>query len=516
MRDKIKGIGRKMRRWHKWVGLISIFFILMFAGSGIFLNHRKAISGVDVSRSLLPDKYRYSNWNNGAVKGSFKLSSDSILVYGGSGIWLTDSLFSYFAPFSEGIKQGAENRIVGNVVGNKDMAAAVTTFGLYLLDDESGKWEDISDRVDSKERFCDIATYGDTLVLLTRSHIFSSFSPYEAFHKQELMAPEGYKKETTLFRTLWTLHSGELFHLPGRLFVDLLGVAVILLCFTGIVVTISPKLRRHIRSGAKSHSKKVSTLLRNSLTWHNKVGVVLLGFLLLLVLTGTFLRPPLLITIIGSKVGTIPGTSLNSDNPWFDKLRTIRYDRSEDEWLIYTSDGFYSVKKFTDTPYKLTETPPVNVMGVTVLEQLGEHLWAVGSFSGLFYWNREAGVAVDAYTHTIAPLRRGGMPIFGTPVSGFSRDFKGNHTSFEYEYGARVLNRDEVHFADMPESLHKEGRISLWHLCLEIHTGRIYEPILGFFTDWFIFFSGALFLSILISGYLVYRKHYKKKERRCI
>ena len=56
---------RTWRRLHKWVGLVLTFFILAFALSGVFLNHRTAITRWDLPRRWLPQQYVYENWNNG-------------------------------------------------------------------------------------------------------------------------------------------------------------------------------------------------------------------------------------------------------------------------------------------------------------------------------------------------------------------------------------------------------------------------------------------------------------------
>ena len=57
---------------HKWLGLILAFFICMFCLSGLVLNHQEWTGTIDVSRRLLPDDYRLSNWNKGLFKGTQK------------------------------------------------------------------------------------------------------------------------------------------------------------------------------------------------------------------------------------------------------------------------------------------------------------------------------------------------------------------------------------------------------------------------------------------------------------
>ena len=83
------------RKHHKWFGLIFTFFMLMFCVSGIVLNHREAVSDVDVSRKWLPSSYRFDRWNNGLLRGSLRYAhADSIFLYGSNGIWMTDSVMN--------------------------------------------------------------------------------------------------------------------------------------------------------------------------------------------------------------------------------------------------------------------------------------------------------------------------------------------------------------------------------------------------------------------------------------
>ena len=98
------------RKYHKWVGVIYALIILSYVFSGIVLNHRDLLSGINIDRKLLPEAYSYRNWNNAAVKSSLKISPDSILLYGNVGVWLTDSIFSEFNDFNTGFPKGVDNR----------------------------------------------------------------------------------------------------------------------------------------------------------------------------------------------------------------------------------------------------------------------------------------------------------------------------------------------------------------------------------------------------------------------
>lgn len=61
--------------------------------SGILLNHRESISGIKVSRTVLPPFYRYHDWNGGLLRGSVSFTHDgqqAVTLYGNGGVWLTD------------------------------------------------------------------------------------------------------------------------------------------------------------------------------------------------------------------------------------------------------------------------------------------------------------------------------------------------------------------------------------------------------------------------------------------
>lgn len=505
-------MNRAFKKYHKWIGLFVCFFIILSALSGIVLNHRRAVSRIDIPRSALPASYGYTNWNNGAVKGTIRLGGDSVLLYGTAGMLLSDTLHRSFAAFNAGLLTGADNRIVNRVVSTPDeQQYAITTFDLYRLGADN-RWENLTARAGIDERISDLTVKGDTLVVLTRSKVYHAAYPYLSFHSHEIKEPEGYVAKTSLFRTFWLLHSGELFGLPGQLLVDFLGVLLIVMCLTGIAFTFIPKLVRYRRKKQLA-IKPAMNALKLSIKWHNKVGALFLVLFLVLGITGTFLRPPLLIAIIRSDVKPLPGSVLDDPNPWRDKLRNLRYDANTSDWLLYTSSGFFSLASLDAVPRPVAYTPPVSVMGINCMEP-APNGWTVGSFSGLFSWDRVNGVITDRQTGEVVPKKRkpAGRPVFNNQVSGYSRDFSaGKEIVFSYNTGAQTS--DGSAFAEMPEIL-KKGRLSLWHTALEIHVGRAYNPVIGPFSDLFIFLFGLLFTFILISGYIVYRHSYKRNRKR--
>ena len=79
---------RKIKKYHKWPGIVVSLFALLFAFSGIILNHREVITSVDIPRKWMPPGYQYNNWNLSGLRSSLQIGEDSLLVYGNIGIWM--------------------------------------------------------------------------------------------------------------------------------------------------------------------------------------------------------------------------------------------------------------------------------------------------------------------------------------------------------------------------------------------------------------------------------------------
>lgn len=533
--DGIKTKQRRHRRlrWvHKWGGLFFTLFLIIFALSGIVLNHRVALSEVDVPRSVLPPEYRMEHWNLGAVKGTLRVSSDSILLYGENGLWLTDSSRACFSRFERGMRSGADNRLVANVVRtHSGQLFAVTTFDAYQWNHSTQSWQRLTERFAPSDRMTDAAVKGDTLVLQSRSELFLATAPYTHFERIHLKAPTNAPLGRFTFRTLWMLHSGELFGAWAQYFVDFLGVILIVLCLTGVVLAFFPKLLKRQRKRQPEGKSMLRRVFKFSLQLHNKLGAYLLAFLLLLTVTGMFLRPPLLVAIARLRHQPLALTHEHNPNPWWDNLRMIRYDRHHHRWLLQTPFGFFTTSNLHSAPTKLDHEPPVGFMGTNVLQQEDADHWIAGSFSGLYRWNARTGESWNLYTgqRYVAPKHQG-IPDFTYSVSGYSTDLGARPVVFDYNRGAEyalggakksATDDDEQEFvcyerADfsvMPEQV-QDGRLSLWRVALETHTGRIYTFLPNIVIQLFIFLSGTFLLTVLISGFIVWRRFHRFAKSR--
>jgi hypothetical protein len=500
-----------LKKLHKWPAIIIAFFAILFAFSGIIMNHRQLFSTVDVSRKLLPPNYTYKNWNLAAVRGSVQTEENETLIYGNIGIWKSNDDFKSFEDFNQGFPKGIDNRKIYSVVQHGNTLFAGTQLGLYKR--EAGKvWEHVSLNVE--DRIADLGLKNDTLLVLTRHYLLKSANGTD-FITVQLPEPVGYERKTGLFNTFWELHSGELLGLPGKLIVDLLGLVTIFLSVTGLLHFFFPKIISRRKKKAKEVSAYVSAKKTN-LHWHNVIGYVFVLFLVINTFSGMHLRPPLLIAIANKQVGIIPGTHMDSPNPWFDKLRRVQWDEDSNRYIFSTSEGFYFAEEsLTKTLQPAFSQPPVSVMGCNVLKPVGNGIYLVGSFSGMFLWNIETGDVADFFTQQRYVEPEGMQSPIGANMAAGLVEGKNAAFWFDYNSGAkRMVSLEEMPslaFPEMPEEIRKASPMSLWNVALELHTGRVFEHLIGPFYILIVPLAGICILIVLISGFLLWWKMYRKK-----
>ncbi|MBN2637128.1 MAG: PepSY domain-containing protein [Prolixibacteraceae bacterium] len=496
------------KKLHKWPAIIIAFFAILFAASGIVMNHRSIFSSVDVSRKLLPPNYSYKNWNLAAVRGSLQTNESEFLVYGNIGIWKSDDEFQTFTDFNQGFPKGIDNRKIYSVATHKKMLFAATHMGLFSRNNINGEWEKVELPV-REIRITDLETKNDTLLVLTRHYLLKSANG-KIVETVQLPEPLGYERKTGLFDTLWQLHSGELFGIAGKLIVDLLGLVTIFLSVSGLLHFFFPKIIRNRKKKAKEVSSLISTKKTN-LHWHNVIGYIFVVFLIINTFSGMHLRPPLLIAIANKQVGIIPGTHMDSPNPWFDKLRRVQWDEDSKQYIFSTSDGFYFADEtLTKTLQPAFSQPPVSVMGCNILKPLGNKTYLVGSFSGMYIWNTHTGAVADFFTQQ-PYIETEGMqsPIGANMAAGF---VESNNSAWWFDYNRGAISLNGKAFPEIPEEIRIASPMSLWNVALELHTGRIFEHIIGPFYILIVPIAGICIMLVLISGFLLWWKIYRKKK----
>jgi hypothetical protein len=348
-------------------------------------------------------------------------------------------------------------------------------------------------------------------MVLSRSYRLKS-TDCRDFTKHVLPPPDGYDNKVGLFKTLWVVHSGEIYGEVGKLIVDVVGLIFIFLTITGLILFVN-KYRIRSRKKKETDTSGLVKTNRWNLKWHNKIGWTTLALLTITTATGMFLRPPLLIAIAEATVGKLPYTILDTDNAWFDKLRRIIYDDDSNTFIIGTNSGiYYSDDDFSSTLHSFSEQPPVSVMGINAFEQVDRTEFLVGSFEGLFHWNSESGTITDyVEKRTYRKPQRRGPPIGEHMITGYISDYRGEEVYFDYNLGAITLVGNET-FPAMPPAVRNQP-ISLWNFMLEVHTARIFQPFIGGFYILIIPVLGILSLFVLVSGLVVWFKRHRRKRR---
>ncbi len=502
------------KKWHRWPGLIFGLLFVLWAMSGIVMNHRKLLSSSDIPRKNLPAEYRYYKWNNSAVKGSVVIGNDSVIIYGNIGTWLTDGNYSGFRDFNDGFPRGIDNRKVSSVLhSRRGNLYAATFFGLYYHSKEKNIWKKIP-IPGKEERITGLTENDGKIYILTRSEVIKADDDPGNFNPLIIVvpAPLGYDNTVSLFRTIWVIHSGEIYGKVGRLIVDLVGFIVIFLTITGILHFFIPSILKRRKKAGKS-LLKYSRIKRFSSKWHNRIGIYIVLLLLLNTLTGTFLRPPFLITIADSQVKKIPGTLLDSPNAWEDKMRDILYDEDMKAFLLATSEGIYMEDTaFSGPPALMHAQPPVSVMGINVFRKYAPGTYLVGSFSGLYLWSPMKVAVYDFFTGDVPTTVTSGRPISDHMVTAYLKDDQGREYYFDYNLGAVPLNSNTA-FSSMPDQIIRKSPISWWNFALEVHTGRIFHFLIGDFYILLIPVFGIFAIILLISGTIVWLKLLIRKRK---
>ena len=504
-----KKIVATFRKLHKWPGIIITVFAIHFAFSGIIMNHRSLFSGVDISRKWMPRSYEYQNWNQAAVRGGLVVGEDSLLFFGNIGVWIKTP--QGYIDFNQGFPRGIDNRKISQLIQFKDKLVAATQFGMFQRRTSGEEWQSIPTPV-SGQRLVDLFIRKDSLMILSRNFLMKTTDLIQ-FTTATLPAPEDYSRSAGLFNTLWELHSGELFGTVGKLLVDLLGFVTILLSVTGLLHFFFPKLIRR-RKRITGSTGNLPATYRLNLHWHNVVGYIFVLFLVINTTAGIFLRPPLLIPIVNTRVGIIPGTHLDNNNPWNDKLRKGTWNEKLRIFIFSTSDGFYAADENLTRPMiRFYSQPPVSLMGCNVLETVDSTKYLIGSFSGMYVWDAMSGEVSDFFTGNDYQAPAGmSRPVSDNMVAGYIHDNKNGQWIFDYNNGIEAINNASTW--QMPAEIKAKSPISLWNLSLEIHTGRILEQFIGMFYLLYIPVAGICVLMVLISGFFVWLLAHRRRKKQ--
>lgn len=495
---------------HKYIG-IPLCLLLFLAGlSGILLNHRDALKRINVPPSLLPEDYQYHNWNRASLRSALRYGSNHYL-YGNAGVYLTkdSNLRTEPIPYNEGLGIGGDERKVVAMASDKlGRVWLATQYALYR--DNFGRgWELIARPQGKGERLNDLQIRGDSLVLLSRSHIYSrTLRGRGAWHRYTLPRAERHEEGLLLFQLVWALHSGEYFGRLGQFVVDVLGLLLMFISLVGLYYTVCRKGLSWAMKSKENRARLKPWGQRQiwAYRWHARLGRRLFWALLFVCMTGWVLRPPLMLGLLHHRLVPWRISHLYSENPWQERLRALRYDALQGVWLLHTTTGFYQLSTWDEQPKAWKAQPYISPMGINVWEQRGG-TWVVGSLAGMY--RVDSGGRVHNYFSDEPIVKYNRMPFGEMPIAGAILGLSQEEDIlFDYNRGAIHLTDLRTHtyglhlgFAPQPAAL-REAPFSLWQWAVELHTGRIYAPLIGRWGSLlFIFPFGLLVLIVFVTGY---------------
>ncbi len=489
---------RYSKRLHKYVGLIGLLYFLIMAVSGVLLNHPSLIRDISVPQGLLPSGFRHANWDRMAMREVvFSEGERPMMFVGGkAGVWQSLDGGRSFEALTAGFPPSAYDRdtlcLLLTETAESHFLYAGTRSGLYRYDFKGTGWQAIdSDHLGNVE-IVDLVQRGDQILAWTPNGCYALKGAETApvLHAVSLTSYASANPCVPLTRLLLRLHDGSVFGLSGRLFVDILGLALIFLCCSAIVIWFIPWKRKHFKK-----RRYGSRIFRTLHGYHLKFGIYVGLFLVAIALTGMFIRPPFRQFIFGLDLpARWMGEAGPAANGW-DSIARAVYQPKDDSLLVASRDGFYKGPADFSRPFeRLKIKVPVGGMGLNVLENIAHGRILIGSFKGLYVWDPATGGVTDI---GLNPSAGGGRARVRNRAVG-AAVHRGELVLWaDYRAGVKMIRPGEQHPV-MPPGIATNAGMSLWHFLFLVHNGRIFQHWTGKYT-WLIVPIGGL--ALLISAF---------------
>jgi hypothetical protein len=505
-------------KWlHKYIGLALILFLMWMSLSGVLMNHPDLISGISVPGWLTPSQYLPDNWSrSGIINAVFSQNKPGAAYLGGKlGVYKSVHGKVQTLPVDKGFPDSPFYRKTNHLflleTDSTSHLLAATDGGLYICNTEDELWRQVplSQSNESVKKILQVKT---RLLVFTESNAYTSplNAPHLEFKKMTLTRPKT-KRRVSLVKLFFDLHDGKVWGLPGKLLFDLAGIILFYLSFSAFYAWYYPKkIKRYRSKGKGKPAQWQGRLFRFIHKYHLKLGIWTAAVLWVISATGLFMRPPMLAFLMGDIPATYyPGPL--SKNLWQDKIHNALYDPMKDKIIVQASDGLWQgAADFSAAFEKINLTAPLFVMGATVFDAYGDKGYLIGSFSGIFLWERATGKAIDMFTGEEAPPMSAVRPA-EKMITGYFKTPAGGEFVTAHKQGLMTLDGTENKSFRMPQSVYQNYRMPLWNYLFEIHNGRFFRDWIG---EWYILLVplGAL-LSIIITLSGVFDWLYSKMKK---
>ncbi len=513
-----KYIYKKSKWLHKYAGLFLILFLIYMSLSGILLNHPGLISGWSVPGWLLPPSYRTENWNRGTIGDFLELADGTLLLAGKKGVWRSDHQGRNFYSFNTGLP-GQELYLKAHDLHlHQDIVFLGLERGLYSLTADD-RWQPAAPGLAS-EKIVRMHSTPDGLLVLSASGLYfrpdhgsGDFLPLRAWRRVD-------EEKITLVELFFSVHAGSFLGLPGQLLFDLVGLIIILLSISAFYTWFYRKIRGWRRKPGVADGKDSGAFSRLVFKYHVKVGAYASTIILIIALTGFFMRPPFLALIAEGSIPSRYFPGIHDPNPWHEKIQNGIVDLSNNKILLTGADGNWLADWADSLKFiPLEQELPIFVMGATVLDTISPGLLKIGSFGGLFEFDLAHGRIKDLLTENQVTAFDPVRPAKYMVTARF--DYRDRSFIATQEQGLLELpDLKPVPDFEMPAEINTAFTFPLWNFLFEVHNGRIFKDFIGGFYILLVP-SGALFLFLLtISGLYdwlfrsYYLSHIKKRREK--
>lgn len=502
----IKFLYRKSRWLHKYIGLALVLFLMWMSVSGIVLNHPELVAHISIPHWLVPPAYKIKNWNRSSLIGLVysRSNPDVLYAYGKKGVWKSEDGGKTFTPMQQGFPQSRFYLKTNHLfLWDKEnpFLLAATDGGLYRAYLKTEYWQKIP-LGRSPEKIKKIIYANGKLLVFSESHVYQANFPAGDLRFSVLpLKREGEQNKVTLVKLFFDLHDGKAFGLPGRLLMDVVGVLLFIVSFSGFYIWFNPwRWRRRQRLSLKPVNASKIKLLRTLVKYHLEIGIYVAIFFLILGGTGFFMRPPFLAFIANGKVSSSWYPGKLSENPWEGKIQNALIDSVRNKIVIACSDGLWQSETDFSHPFKpVTYHVPIFVMGPTYFETTrGGYM--IGSFNGLFLLDPDKNESMDLITgkkvEKFSNVRPGKWMVTGYFKTPWGQPFITTHDG-----GVCPLKGElRADLFRVPQAMNREFTLSLWNFMFELHNGRIFQDITGKLYILIAPFGSFLFVIITLTG----------------
>ena len=484
---------KKSKWYHKYFGLLLIFFLIEMSISGIILNHKEIFYKYDMPDFLTPDNYKIKNFNRSAIIDLVQTDT-YIYIAGKKGVYRAEKNKKeiIFKPLFKGLSPYTLKRKSYDLQITKNFIFLATENGLYYMNKDSDSWKKTTLRDELIKKI--IKKDNKSLFILSESNIYILNT--ENLKIKKITPKREGKRFVTAVEVFFHLHDGRLWGIFGRLLFDLMGFVIIFLSISSFYLWYIPKKINKRRGNLKNNRKFYKFFHK----YHKKIGIYTFALVIIISFTAIFMRPPFIAAITDVILPRFFYPAPLPDNPWHKRIENGLYDKKRNKLIIQTSEYIWewNIKNddYSSKAVISKQKWPLFIMGATYLETDKENNYIMGSFSGFFKFYPDQ----NKYVNLVKTADKYNRikPDKEAMVAGAFK-YKGKYYIATHLQGIKNLNGEKTVLFKQPETMNKI-KMPLWNWNFELHNGRIFKFLIGKYYILLVPFSAVFFFLVMLSG----------------